>query len=294
MHEPLRPPSFDTMDHRDGYRAIARVWPAQGEPSPRTGVLYLHGIQSHGGWYEWSASVLAELGHVVILPDRRGSGLNNAARGDVRQFSRWLDDVDDWLDYGARRYGVRDWRLAGISWGGKLAAAHAMLRPGRAGRLLLIAPGVFPRVDVAWAEKVRIGLSVLFSPTACFDVPLQEPALFTDSAAGQRFIATDTQKLARVTARFLYESRKLDGLIRRGSFDGFVRAANRSLAAPPLWLLTALNDRIIDSERTLQWFERAASAASSRSIRLHGAHTLEFESDRGAFETALREFASGC
>ena len=40
----------------DGYSAYARYWPVR---EPAGAVLYLHGIQSHCGWYEESARRLA-------------------------------------------------------------------------------------------------------------------------------------------------------------------------------------------------------------------------------------------
>ena len=41
----------------DHCEAFARLWMP---PSPRGAVLYLHGIQSHGLWFEESARRLAE------------------------------------------------------------------------------------------------------------------------------------------------------------------------------------------------------------------------------------------
>ncbi|MGE3182793.1 MAG: lysophospholipase, partial [Phycisphaerae bacterium] len=70
MFSPLTPPSFQNWPQDDGYVVRGRVWNANA-PSTRTPILYLHGIQSHGGWYEWSASVLASQGQTVMMPDRR-------------------------------------------------------------------------------------------------------------------------------------------------------------------------------------------------------------------------------
>ena len=71
--------SFEDITIRlpDGYEAYARYW---SPPVCRGGVLYLHGIQSHGGWYERSAARLCESGFAVLQPDRRGSGRNQPQR----------------------------------------------------------------------------------------------------------------------------------------------------------------------------------------------------------------------
>ena len=78
-------PAFEELTIRlpDGYRAYARLWKAN--PS-RAAVLFLHGIQSHAGWYDLSASRLAQAGFTVLQPDRRGSG-------SVPEFG-WVATVD--------------------------------------------------------------------------------------------------------------------------------------------------------------------------------------------------------
>ncbi|MBU0618189.1 MAG: alpha/beta hydrolase, partial [Planctomycetes bacterium] len=107
MRPPLIPPVFQRWTMSDGYLLRGRVWsPSLGDAS--RAIIYLHGIQSHGGWFEWSASVLASAGCTVVLPDRRGSGLNDAHRGDTPSWQRWLLDIDElaaWTqaEFGAER-----------------------------------------------------------------------------------------------------------------------------------------------------------------------------------------------
>ncbi len=65
----------------------------------RARVVCIHGIQSHGGWYEYSCRRLAEAGFEVFFLDRRGSGLNAQARGDAPNFRRRLiEDVAEFLE----------------------------------------------------------------------------------------------------------------------------------------------------------------------------------------------------
>ena len=51
-------------------------------------VIFLHGIQSHGGWYPRSCSKVAAAGYEVFFLERRGCGLNSEARGDAPSFRR--------------------------------------------------------------------------------------------------------------------------------------------------------------------------------------------------------------
>ena len=99
----------------DQYEAYARWW----QPvRPRGAVLYLHGIQSHGLWFEASARRLAEAGFAVLLPDRRGSGRNDADRGHLPSAKRLLADLADCLNEIHVRTGFTRAHLVGVSWGG--------------------------------------------------------------------------------------------------------------------------------------------------------------------------------
>ena len=84
----------------DGYRWRFRRYPAAGPP--RAHVVCVHGIQSHAGWYEHSCTQLARAGFAVDFIDRRGSGMNEADRGDAPGFRRLLDDVAEFLKPGQR------------------------------------------------------------------------------------------------------------------------------------------------------------------------------------------------
>ncbi len=281
MRAPLTPPEIRCWHVSDGYELRGRVW-APAQPGTLMAVLYLHGIQSHGGWFEWSASCLAQAGVPVLLADRRGSGLNGAARGDAPAAERWLDDLDELADWAGREWQVQRFAVVGVSWGGKLAVAWALRRPERVARLLLIAPGLFPAVDVGLRVRLRIGAALLTHPEREFPIPLNDPALFTDDPAGRAFIAADPLKLTRATARFLYESARLDRALRR--------AAPRSLQTDTT-LVLAGRDRIIRNARTTTWLRQVVV----QPITVHdfpaAAHTLEFESDLVGFGEVLRRWA---
>ncbi len=284
MRTPLTPPQFRSWIVSDGYELRGRVWQPTGSGTPLVAV-YAHGIQSHGGWFEWSASVLAEAGLGVVLADRRGSGLNRAARGDTAAAPRWLDDLDELSDWARHEWDTQRFAAVGVSWGGKLAVGWALRRPERVARVLLIAPGVFPAVDVGLRARLRIGLSLLTDPQRAFPIPLDDPALFTDNPAGRAFIADDPLKLTHATARFLFESARLDRRL-RGS-------APRSLSATTT-LLLAERDRIVRNAPTVAWLRRLAVHPPDIHLLADAAHTLEFEPDPGPFRALLAGWGAGC
>ena len=269
MRPPALPPALCSWTLSDGYELHGRIWkPTTGRP--RGVVLYLHGIQSHGAWFEWSAARLALTGCVVLLPDRRGSGLNRAARGDVPRAERWLADLDELADWTAREFGLERFGVVGVSWGGKPAAWWALRRPERVAQLLLITPGLFPAVDVGLWQRAKIAASLVFCPAKEFPIPLNDPALFTDNPSGQAFIANDPLKLTRATARFLYQSARLDRILRRAR-PGSLRPETS------LWL--AGRERIIRNSPTIAWLTRIAAQPAHTDIQATAAHTLEFEPD---------------
>lgn len=281
MRAPCVPPELTTWTMSDGYVLRGRIWRAAG--APRGAVLYLHGIQSHGGWFEWSAAVLARAGYVVVLPDRRGSGLNAEARGDTPSAERWLEDVEELATWIGREAGAGPPAVVGVSWGGKLAAAWALRGPGAAARLLLIAPGIFPAVDVGLWGRCRIGAALLTRPTRMFPIPLNDPALFTDNPAGREFIASDPLKLTTATARFLYESSRLDRRLARTPKAGL---------QVPVTLVLAGRDRIIRNGRTVGWLRRVARRTPEVAELAGSAHTLEFEADGRAFQHLLEQWGA--
>ena len=125
-----KPPATFTIEKftaSDGYGWHYRYYaPPSGSP-PLGQFVFLHGIQSHGGWYEHSASRLSQAGYAVYFLDRRGSGLNNADRGDTPSYQRLIDDV---VEFAAQLPSLPSF-LAAISWGGKVATAVQSQKPGR-------------------------------------------------------------------------------------------------------------------------------------------------------------------
>lgn len=268
--------------YSDGYTASARLW----QPvSPRGALLYLHGIQSHGLWFEASAQRLAEAGVMVLLPDRRGSGRNAVDRGHTPSSTRLIRDVAECLDELHVRSGRDRFHVLGVSWGGKLAlAAYPHMRQ-RVASLTLVAPGLFPKVDIPLAEKIRVGWSALASAEARFDIPLQQVDLFTENPSRQTFIRDDELVLRQATAKFLIASRKLDrqALAVAGEPEG-----------PPIALFLAGQDRIIDNDRTRAFVRGLPWSCREIFEYEHAHHTLDFEADPQRFFDDLTSWVKRC
>ena len=253
-------PTVLSFTATDGYAWQYRRYVAAG--TPRAEVVVLHGIQSHGGWYDRSCGELAAAGYAVSSLDRRGSGMNQRDRGDATSFRRLLDDVAEFTSIQSRPRFV-----VGISWGGKLAVGLPRRHPGIADGLVLVAPGLRPRVRQPFRQGLRIAASRLLSPKRTYPIPLNDPNLFTATPDRKKFIHDDPLALREASARLLFES---------GRMDVYLRFAARHVAVPVL-LLLAEHDRIIDNAATRRFAERFATVDVTV-IEYPGAHhTLEFE-----------------
>lgn len=282
MRDPIAMPRLAEWILSDGYRLRGRSWDAA-LGSNDLAFLYFHGIQSHGGWFEWSASLLASCGAPLLLPDRRGSGLNVEDRGDVSSFHRWNADVDEMVAWMRSAWGVKRFAVVGVSWGGKPATALALRQPDAVQQLLLITPGVFPAVDVGVAGRLSIAASLIAGGRARHEIPLSDPALFTDNPAGLEFIRGDERKLERATARFLFESARFDAVLRR-------RPPNALKC--PTTLVLAERDRIIRNDATRSWAERIGGPNMNVVLLPEQAHTLEFSQDGETFRRLVTEWGT--
>ncbi|MBL8867341.1 MAG: alpha/beta fold hydrolase [Planctomycetia bacterium] len=255
-----------TFSATDGYRFYYRHYPAAGRPRGR--IVFLHGIRSHAGWYGRSCEAFAAAGYEVFFLDRRGSGLNTAHRGDTPNFRRLLDDVAEFL-LDLRR--TQPWlpiHLAGISWGGKLAVGLPYRKPGLVSSLVLLCPGLCPKVGPSLGQRIAIGRARVRNPSKLFTIPLSEPELFTGSPEWQKFIDANPHDLREATARFLFGSTSLDIYLKR---------AAKRVAVPSL-LLLAEHDRIIDNARTKEFVQ--VFPTPPKIVDYAGAHhTLEFETN---------------
>lgn len=286
--------------------------PSDSFPTPCGTVIYLHGIQSHGGWYDASCRHLASRGLRVYLPDRRGSGLNESARGHCDSWEQLADDVmhltdlaeSQWMpqiaaaDNGRRTLpssapsatgatsSPKSYRpppiiLIGVSWGGKLAAALAAMHGGRYAGVALACPGIEPRQDVSLRTKFAIARSVIRGRLRRqFDIPLNAPELFTATPRWLEFVNNDKLALRQATAGFLFQSRRLDSYLR----DAWPWIRD------PLLLVLAGRDRIINNAATAARVTGAGSSQATVRIFGDGHHTLEFESDPQPFFRCLADW----
>jgi alpha-beta hydrolase superfamily lysophospholipase len=269
--------AIETYTTSDGYVCHYRRF--QSPEPPKACVVCIHGIQSHGGWYEHSCQRISDAGYDVFFLDRRGSGLNTLDRGDAPGFRRLIDDLAEFIESRLREPRLNNGPvfLVAISWGGKLGIALQRRHSGLIRGLALLCPGLYAKVRPTLRQRLGIAKARFFSPRKQFLIPLNDPALFTTSPKWQQFIREDPLALRTATARLLVESLRLDGYLR----------VCRKHATIPVLLMLAEDDRIIDNARTRRFFD-TLSSTDKTVIEYRGAHhTLEFEPEPTVFISDL-------
>lgn len=179
-----------------------------------------------------------------------------------------LDDLERGINFALARAGTTRFFLIGVSWGGKLAVAYVSTRKRPQG-LVLVAPGLFPKVGYPLHKKVLIMLALLFRSRKRFPIPITDPPLFTANPDRQRFIAEDPDML-----------RLCDAALFRADFDlGRIVKRARRQNALPTFLCLATHDDIISNKKTLTFLEEWAQNFLQIRVYPGTRHTLEFEPD---------------
>ena len=235
-------------------------------------VVFLHGIASHGGWFAETAVDLDTQGVAVYAPDRRGSGRSGGPRGHLNRYERALDDVDEVVRLVSAEHPGTPVFLAGSSWAAKLAVVYAAQRPSSLSGLLLLGPGLLPKVSLSRARQLVVVVGHLVAPTARLAIPLT-PELYTTNPRYLDAIRADRRRLLKATTRFLWETGRLDRRRRRA-------AAGLEL---PLLLLQGEDDAMMDVAGTRQWFSRLGVKDKTYRSYPGAGHTLDFEPDRSRY-----------
>lgn len=253
-----------------GYQGCARLFNGSGDGRA---VLYLHGIQSHSGWFLRSCDHLRRQGAIVLAPDRRGSGLNGYERGHCNSHGQLIADVDCCVDWLRQRTGIQQIDIVAVSWSGKLTLAYAAEFPDKVRSIALVTPGLCAKVDISLREKITIGLQGVVNPHRLHEIPLNDPELFTANPDMLRFIENDPIKLTHATAAFFIASTHLDSTVRKIV----------SKLKLPVYLFLAENDRIIDNRATIELLKPVLTGLPSpaETVRVYpnAHHTLDFEPD---------------
>lgn len=257
----------------DGTPLLFRRWLA---PGPSDAVVYLHGIAGHSLWFSSAASRLATEAFTVYGFDRRGSGLNKQDRGHLPSYKLLLDDIYDFVSAVRAEHAGRKVFLVAGCWGAKagvlFAQRHGQLLDG----LALISPALVVRIKLPFVDMVGVAKNLPSNPRKYFEIPLK-PEQYTGNPGFRAFVAEDPDRLLEATARFFFETARMDKLVHKVASGIHV----------PVLVLQAGRDEIVDVDGLRDWFGKVASRDKTFKVYPDFAHILEFEERRDEYVADL-------
>jgi len=261
----VRQASFGEYKTRDGKHLSYRKWGGEGPV-----IICIHGIESHSLWFTRVFGMISSMGFTVYGFDRRGSGLNSEAKGDVKNFGVFLEDIEDGIEFVASQSKGKKIYLLGICWGGLLIADYLCQKQNHIDGAVFLAPAIYRKVDFNFAVKAVARLCHIINPQIRFKIPIKD-AMFTKSPAYLEFIGNDSLRLRSLTTRFFDEILKLES-----RFEG----KNHRIPVPVLLMLAGKDD-IIDNGKVKEWFSRLETDDKEMRIFEGFSHVMPFEDEIG-------------
>ena len=270
-----RPAVIEWLKLSDGVKLGYRVWYGNhGTPV----ILYLHGIEGHGQWFENTASFLNEGGMTVYALDRRGSGMNGQLRGHLRNYHNLLTDIELMLRHIRRQNIGNPIFLIANCWSAKLAAILAqddykcsdksLLQPFAG--LILTSPAIYTHIDLPLFTKLKIALTWLKpgkGKVQLWPIPLTT-AMLTDNSDYLDYLEKDPLRLTEVTTSFLVQTFLLSLK---------AQSVAKNIKTPTL-ILQAGADNIVDIQKLENWYEKIPAVDKAMRVFPGAAHSLDFDS----------------
>ena len=255
---PVKVGQFTTEDNLGLYY---NYWPALSTGAPC--VIYLHGLESHMGWFFNLAEYLNSKGINVYAFDRRGSGLSKESCKDF--CSRYiLSDLKTFLSLVKEEHPDSPIFLIGLCLGGKIAASFASSYPDLINGLILISPSFKSKLKFSVTDI----LSILFRPNSLLKIPIEDE-MFTSNEKYLKHIKKDELKLHYIPAHHLLEIVKMNGAIKN---------ARRNVRMPILVMLAGIDD-VIDTGAVKRWYQDLPSPDKTIKVYEKFHHILTFEED---------------
>ncbi len=255
----VRVGQFTTEDNLGLYY---NYWPArEGAPC----AVYLHGLESHMGWFFNLAEYLNSKGINVYAFDRRGSGLN---KDSCKKFCSEciLSDLKIFLNLVREEHPDSRMFLVGLCLGGKIAVSFASSYPDYVDGLVLMSPSLKTKLKFSLTDI----LSILFRPNSLLKIPIED-RMFTSNEKRLKHIKTDPMRLRYIPAQHLLEIARMDGLVKN---------ALRNMRLPVLLMLAGIDD-IINTKSVRRWYQKLPSSDKTIKVYKDFHHILTFEENAG-------------
>ena len=286
LPESTQTPEKFTLEMDDAYETHCRRW---GAPEGEDVILMLHGGMSHSAWQAPLAEAIQDISDIsFVASDRRGCGLNNEHRGDLKSAEHIISDITSQVAFLKKTFSRV--HLAGWCQGAQYAsvAATQMQPSSDIASLLLITPGFF------WSERfeavIQIAQKIILSMLTDFQLsPSQDHAFvtvpllasdFTPVPQWQTYIDNDQLRTEQVTmnASFIMSQLKED------SVKAILEVTS------PIFAAFASKDKIVNVESVEKYIApKISEDPRNRMMFFDTGHAIHFEKPKD-LATALHAF----
>ncbi len=182
----------------DGIHELRRRWEPAGEPLAE--VVLVHGQGEHSGRYEHVGSILAEGGLSVRSYDLLGYGASGGGRGDIEQWSMYLDQLE--LHIREAQASGRPTVIVAHSSGPLISLDYVLSERPNPELMVFTAPALHVEDDFR-TRLLRPLIPALarLVPKLAIRAPVKGEQLSRDPAVGQEFLS-DPLVHQPVTMRF--------------------------------------------------------------------------------------------
>lgn len=258
-------------------------------------IVVVHGYCEHRGRYRHIAEHLVKNGYAVLVGDLRGHGESGGARGFVRRFGDYLDDLTAFLAEGKKLYSGKAGAaekdlppqdrpiLLAHSMGGLVVLQYLLAHPSCARAVAMSSPFLGIKLAVpAWKRGLGLVASLLH-PTLRLPNGIDPRDVSHDPAICDGY-STDPLITHEATARWFTETTSAQSDTR----------ARAHLVKSPILFLEAGDDRIVDSAASQAVFSRISSADKTLNVYPGLYHEIfnESEPDRQRVLTDLTNWLS--
>lgn len=270
-----------TFESRDGTPLHASLWRAE---RPIAGLLMIHGMQSHAGWFEVSgtADEVARWGVTVLAYDRRGSGRSGGPLGHVPSAEAFLEDLAAAHEELARvlaEQGAPDVPLHALAncFGTRILLPYLQGHPAAFRSAVLTAPAtkMSRAADYRAATKLRV---IFAAAERRFPTPLEDQ-LFVSSGPFLEWIRDDSLSLREVTAGFLRATRTITGRMKK---------AGRKIETPLLVVLGSRDAMVVNAKIRSDFVARYRGPVEV--LELDSEHYIDFTDQQPALAAAIVEW----
>ncbi|MBU2551343.1 MAG: lysophospholipase [Proteobacteria bacterium] len=215
-------------------------------PEARARIVMVHGYGEYCDRYAELTADLNARGFSCYLFDLRGHGRSDGARGTIRRWDEYLDDLARFIDR------VREWSghepevLFGHSLGGLIAASYALRREHAFRHLVLSAPFFGLAIPVPPAKLILAKIMSRVYPGLCLATEI-DPFLLTHDRDICTLYRDDPLVHKVANARFLTE-------VLAAQADCLERADR--LSAQGFLLMYGTDDRLVSVEANEAFFAK--------------------------------------